>query len=69
MGQQALFSFLEMDLVFEQARQLSGGIFDLYEIVHGMLFALVAIVLATLTSSKPGKDIEKEFELVEKALA
>ncbi|WOG29018.1 sodium/proline symporter PutP [Endozoicomonas sp. 8E] len=50
-------------------KQMSGGIFDLYEIVPGMLFAFIAIVVASLMSCEPQADIVDEFDGVEKALA
>ena len=38
--------------------QLSGGIFDLYEIVPGFVFGLLAIVVVSLLtlSHRPGSD-------------
>ncbi|KEQ16967.1 sodium/proline symporter PutP [Endozoicomonas numazuensis] len=50
-------------------KQVSGGIFDLYEIVPGMLFAFIAIVGVSLNSSEPKAEIIEEFDEVEKALA
>ena len=43
-------------------KQLSGGVFDLYEIVPGMLFATVAIVVFSLTSRAPEEEITDEFD-------
>ena len=42
--------------------QLSGGIFDLYEIVPGFCFGLIAIVLVSLLTPAPEVEIEAEFE-------
>ena len=43
-------------------KQLSGGLFDLYEIVPGMLFGTLAIVIFSLISSKPDDEISNEFD-------
>ena len=45
-------------------KQLSGGIFDLYEIVPGFVFSLVAIYVFSMLSKKPSKEIEEEFDSV-----
>ncbi|MGI9278495.1 MAG: sodium/proline symporter PutP [Endozoicomonas sp.] len=50
-------------------KQVSGGIFDLYEIVPGMLFAFIAIIGVSLMSSEPEAEIIEEFDGVEKSLA
>ncbi|MGB1271475.1 MAG: sodium/proline symporter PutP [Endozoicomonas sp.] len=50
-------------------KQMAGGIFELYEIVPGMLFAATAIVVVSLISSSPGEAISEEFEEVRQALA
>ncbi len=44
-------------------KQLSGGLFDLYELVPGFIFSAIAIVLASLIDDMPALDIQKEFEL------
>jgi sodium/proline symporter len=41
-------------------KQLSGGIFDLYEIVPGILFATVAIVVVSLLSAAPHEAIRAQ---------
>jgi len=46
-------------------KQLTGGIFDLYEIIPGIVLAVVAIVIATLTTPPPAGDIEQCFDDVE----
>ncbi len=38
-------------------KQLTGGIFDVYEIVPGMVFSTVAIVTVTLISKEPEKKV------------
>ncbi|MGN1008982.1 MAG: sodium/proline symporter, partial [Butyricicoccus sp.] len=42
--------------------QLSGGIFDLYEIVPGFCFGLIAIVVVSLLTPAPDAEIEAEFD-------
>ncbi|WP_281647444.1 sodium/proline symporter PutP [Parendozoicomonas sp. Alg238-R29] len=50
-------------------KQVSGGIFDLYEIVPGILFATVAIVIVSLTSGEPSEEITNEFDEVQRAIS
>lgn len=45
---------------------LSGGIFDVYEIIPGFLFSSLAIVVCSLLS-KPSADMVEEFESVKDA--
>ncbi|PMR71371.1 sodium/proline symporter PutP [Halomonas heilongjiangensis] len=42
--------------------QASGGIFDLYEIVPGVVFAYIAIVVASLATGEPNDQITAEFD-------
>lgn len=42
--------------------QLSGGIFDLYEIVPGFVFGLLAIIIVSLLTPAPDAEIVNEFE-------
>ncbi|MYL24189.1 sodium/proline symporter PutP [Vreelandella massiliensis] len=42
--------------------ELSGGLFDLYEIVPGVIFAYIAIVVASLATSAPSEEITAEFD-------
>lgn len=42
--------------------QLQGGIFDVYEIVPGFFFGLAAIILVSLLTPAPSKEIVAEFE-------
>ena len=46
-------------------KQLEGGWFDLYEIIPGMLFAFVAIILATLMTATPKLSVVTTFEEVD----
>lgn len=41
---------------------ISGGIFDLYEIVPGFIFASLAIVIASLTTGTPDKAVTDGFD-------
>jgi sodium/proline symporter len=50
-------------------KQLSGGLFDLYEIVPGFLLSTVAIVAVTLLDKAPEAAIAKEFDVVSSKLA
>lgn len=45
-------------------KQLSGGIFDVYEIVPGMIVAFIGIYVASKMSGKPSADIMEEFDRV-----
>ena len=45
-------------------KQLSGGIFDLYEIVPGFIASALAIFVVSLLDKSPSKEIEQEFEKV-----
>ena len=49
-------------------KQLSGGIFDLYEIVPGFMLSSIAILLVTRFGEDPGKEIQEEFEKVRMSL-
>lgn len=49
-------------------KQLSGGIFELYEIVPGIIFATTAIVAVSLSSEAPEKSVVEQFELYESNL-
>ena len=43
-------------------KQLEGGLFDLYEIIPGMVAATVAVVFATLSTSEPDERIQQQFD-------
>jgi len=45
-------------------KQLSGGIFDLYELLPGFIIGSLAILVASLLDNPPSKEIEQEFEFV-----
>ncbi len=45
-------------------KQLSGGIFNLYEIVPGMLVSFAAIVLVSLITEEPSSAVYAEFDEV-----
>lgn len=45
-------------------KQLSGGIFDVYEIVPGMIVAFIGIYIVSKISGKPSDDIVEEFDRV-----
>ncbi|PVZ72209.1 sodium/proline symporter PutP [Pelagibaculum spongiae] len=49
-------------------KQLSGGIFDMYEIVPGIIFATIAVIVASLASAEPSKEITEEFDSVYKQI-
>ncbi|WP_207061899.1 sodium/proline symporter PutP [Motiliproteus sp. SC1-56] len=46
-------------------KQMSGGLFDLYEIIPGFIFATLAIIAASLMTPAPARTIEAKFEEVE----
>ncbi|WP_221795164.1 sodium/proline symporter PutP [Oceanobacter mangrovi] len=45
-------------------KQLEGGIFDLYEIIPGVIFATIAVVLASLATREPSGSIQSKFDEV-----
>ncbi|PSW18043.1 sodium/proline symporter PutP [Photobacterium sanctipauli] len=49
-------------------KQLTGGIFDLYEIVPGFIFATIAIVVISKMTGGPSKEVEAQFDSYEKNL-
>ena len=50
-------------------KQLQGGIYDVYEIVPGIIFATAAIVIASLATAAPEKSVTEQFAQFEKNLA
>ncbi|OIJ18657.1 sodium/proline symporter [Anaerobacillus alkalidiazotrophicus] len=44
--------------------ELTGGLFDVYEIVPGFIFAWIAIVIVSLIDKEPSKEIQEEFDSV-----
>ena len=49
-------------------KQLTGGIFDLYEIVPGFIFATIAIVAVSKATGGASKAVEDQFEAYQKNL-
>ncbi len=49
-------------------KQLSGGLFDLYEIVPGIIFATIAIVAVSLMGEEPNAEIQAQHERMLKNL-
>ncbi|MCY6485019.1 sodium/proline symporter PutP [Clostridium aestuarii] len=45
-------------------KQLTGGIFELYEIVPGIIVSLIAIFIFSLLDNEPNEEIKKEFSQV-----
>jgi sodium/proline symporter len=45
-------------------KKLEGGIFGLYEIVPGFIFAWIAIMIFSLIDSQPDTEIQQEFDAV-----
>jgi sodium/proline symporter len=50
-------------------KQLSGGIFDTYEMLPGVILATIAIIAASLVTAPPSQGINDEFELFKENLA
>jgi len=50
-------------------KQLSGGLFDIFEIVPGFIFASVAIVVVSVATKRPGDNVLSLFGRVEKKLS
>lgn len=50
-------------------KQLSGGLFDLYELVPGFLLSTLAIVAASLLGRPPPAAVVREFDAVESGTA
>ena len=47
-------------------KQLTGGLFDLYEIVPGFILAAIAIYVVSMLSPEPAEEIQAEFDQVAK---
>jgi len=45
-------------------RQLSGGLFDLYEIVPGFIFSMLSIVVISMLTHSPEKAVLLDFDKV-----
>ncbi|OOE59339.1 sodium/proline symporter PutP [Salinivibrio sp. IB282] len=49
-------------------KQLSGGIFDLYEIVPGFIFAGLGAIVVSKATGGPSESVAKQYESYEKSL-
>lgn len=49
-------------------KQLTGGVFDLFEIVPGFIFASIAIVVVSLSSAEPDQQVTELFDRVDNVL-
>jgi len=50
-------------------KNLSGGMFDLYEIVPGIILSLIVIIVVSLLDKEPSMEIQDEFDKVAKVNA
>jgi len=46
-------------------KQLSGGIFDLYEILPGFIFCAIAIVGFSLWQNEPSETVQQQFDMID----
>ena len=53
-----------MVFVWEYLITPLGGIFEIYELLPAFIFSCICIVVVSLLSKKPSKEIEKDFEAV-----
>lgn len=60
----ALAGLISGGIVVIVWKQLSGGIFDLYEIVPGFIVSIIAIIIFSLVDKEPSKIIIDEFKEV-----
>lgn len=49
-------------------KHMSGGIFDVYELLPGFVCSLIAVLLVSLVSGKPGEHVLAEFDRVRQRL-
>ena len=49
-------------------KQLTGGIFDLYEILPGFIFSSITIFVVSIATGKPEESVTESFDEYEKAL-
>lgn len=49
-------------------KQLTGGLFDLYEILPGFLLSTIAIIVVSLATGAPEESVTESFDEYEKAL-
>ncbi|MCY6959251.1 sodium/proline symporter PutP [Clostridium sp. ZC22-4] len=45
-------------------KSLSGGIFELYEIVPGFIISIITIIIVSLLDKEPDDEIKREFDMV-----
>ena len=50
-------------------KQLSGGLFDLYEIIPGFLLATLAIIIVSLLTAEPDAELQATFDEVDRQMA
>lgn len=50
-------------------KQLSGGLFDLYEIIPGFLLATLAIIVVSLLTAEPDAELQATFDEVDRQMA
>ena len=43
-------------------KQLEGGVFDLYEIIPGIILATIAAIVGSLATPAPNESIQKQFD-------
>ncbi|WP_026585033.1 sodium/proline symporter PutP [Bacillus sp. J33] len=48
--------------------QLTGGLFDLYELAPGFLFAGLAIIIVSLLDKEPSKEVQEQYNQYKSAL-
>ena len=49
-------------------KQLSGGLFDLYEIIPGFLLATLAIIVVSLLTAEPDAELQATFDEVDRQM-
>lgn len=49
-------------------KQLTGGIFDLYEIIPGVILSTISIIVVTLITKEPTAEVTAQFDLFETKL-
>ncbi|WP_305844725.1 sodium/proline symporter PutP [Photobacterium leiognathi] len=50
-------------------KQLTGGIFDLYEIIPGFIFAILAVVVVSKATGAPSDTVQKQYQQYQQNLA
>ncbi|PHZ60076.1 sodium/proline symporter PutP [Photobacterium leiognathi] len=50
-------------------KQLTGGIFDLYEIIPGFIFATLAVVVVSKATGAPSDTVQKQYQQYQQNLA